>query len=452
MSASSCRSRKRSTASTSKTTNSSKTTTSSRKSRPYDRDFEQKLVDGHVYLDEYEYPDGRVEPPPDDWEEINQMLVQARPSLSPSQFSDEAFRKYKRKNAHAFKENQVTASVIPTIEGEIRDAKCVAGGIPFTNLDDLTDGTLAPGNPDLFYGARPEQLDRRVRDKLSGHIIPSTQEDLPMAPNFFLATKGPDGSAAVAKRQACYDGALGARGMQSLQSYGQDDLVYDNNAYTITSTFHNGQLQIYTTHITPPAGSGQPPEYHMTQQRSFSTTDTPDTCRQAFTAFRNGRDWAKEKRDQFISAANEWARSMNAEQSTLESSNYNGVSDTTDAYPVEESQTSADEFAATSFSNRVEEPEPSEDELAATLFSYSAATSFSYTTKKSDYNDLADVTEESETSADELTMPTYMKPTPPKNVRVRDRRRLVPRLPAIVLAHAVRSIVPRNRFQLLNEY
>ncbi|EEH40420.1 hypothetical protein PAAG_02475 [Paracoccidioides lutzii Pb01] len=31
-----------------------------------------------------------------------------------------------------------------------------------------------------------------------------------MAPNFFLEAKIPDGSLAVATRQACYDGALGA--------------------------------------------------------------------------------------------------------------------------------------------------------------------------------------------------------------------------------------------------
>jgi hypothetical protein len=84
-----------------------------------------------------------------------------------------------------------------------------------------------------------------------------------MAPNFFLAAKGPDGSAAVANRQACYDGALGARGMQSLQSYRQDEPVYDNNAFTLTSIYHNGSLEMYTTHITPPAAPGQPPEYHI---------------------------------------------------------------------------------------------------------------------------------------------------------------------------------------------
>lgn len=82
---------------------------------------------------------------------------------------------------------------------------------------------LTAAKPDLYYGARPEQLDRRVRDELSGHIIPSTQDDLPIAPNFFLATKGPEGTAAVARRQVSYDGALGARGMRSLQSYAEDE-------------------------------------------------------------------------------------------------------------------------------------------------------------------------------------------------------------------------------------
>ncbi|KAI0187943.1 hypothetical protein F4808DRAFT_466292 [Astrocystis sublimbata] len=48
----------------------------------------------------------------------------------------------------------------------------------------------------------------------SRRIVPSTQPDLPVAPNFFLAAKGPDGSLAVVERQACYDGALG--GIRSL--------------------------------------------------------------------------------------------------------------------------------------------------------------------------------------------------------------------------------------------
>jgi hypothetical protein len=172
--------------------------------------------------------------------------------LSPSQFSDEAFRKFKRANAHAFKGKQVTKSVIPIIEGDVGDGRCTAGGIPFTNLDPITDGTISAGNPDLFYGARPEQLNRGIRNKLDGRIVPSTQNDLPIAPNFLLAAKGPDGTSAVAGRQACYDGALGARGMQSLQSYGQPEPVYDKSAYTITSIYNDGTLKLYTSHLSEP--------------------------------------------------------------------------------------------------------------------------------------------------------------------------------------------------------
>ncbi|KAK4075189.1 hypothetical protein Purlil1_12774 [Purpureocillium lilacinum] len=37
---------------------------------------------------------------------------------------------------------------------------------PFTNMGHLTDDSLEPGNPDLYYGARPEQLGRTVRKKI----------------------------------------------------------------------------------------------------------------------------------------------------------------------------------------------------------------------------------------------------------------------------------------------
>jgi hypothetical protein len=85
-----------------------------------------------------------------------------------------------------------------------------------------------------------------------------------MAPNFFLEVKGPDGSLAVAGRQACYDGAIGARGMQSLRSFSQKTPIYDDNSYTITSTYHDGQLKMYAVHVTAPAGPGKPLEYQMT--------------------------------------------------------------------------------------------------------------------------------------------------------------------------------------------
>ena len=207
---------------------------------PYDRQFQQVLIDNGIYPHGYRYSDGRVPPKPDNWDQFGQMLARPRPSLSPSRFGDAEFDDFVQADADAGKEQQVCESVLPYIEGRVADGRCRSGGVPFNNLEDLTDRPLTQGKPDVYYGARPEQLDRGVRDALSRHIIPSTQDDLPVAPNFFLEVKGPNGSAAVARRQACYDGALGARGMHKLQAFGQSAPTYDNNEYTVASVYYNG--------------------------------------------------------------------------------------------------------------------------------------------------------------------------------------------------------------------
>ncbi|CRG92463.1 hypothetical protein PISL3812_09524 [Talaromyces islandicus] len=287
----------------SSTSRSTKPSTT-KSSGPYDRDFQQHLIDHGIYPHAYEYPDGRIPQKPRNWSDIKERLARQRSSLSPSNFTDEMHEKFVRADAHAFKEKQITESVISVIEGDNGDARCVAGGIPFRNLDHLTDGTLVPGNPDRYYGARPEQLDRQIRNKLDDQIVPSTQHDLPVAPNFFLAAKGPDGSASVARRQACYDGALGARALLSLQEYGKDEPRFDNNAYTISSIYHDGTLKMFTSHPSRPIASDKT-EYYMTQLGSFSLTHDAEVFRQGATWYRNGRDWAKEQRDEAIKQANE---------------------------------------------------------------------------------------------------------------------------------------------------
>lgn len=98
-------------------------------------------------------------------------MARPRPSLSPSRFSEGEFRNFKHEPAHAAKEKLVSESVIPLIEGKTGDARCRSGGISFTNLDHLTDGTLVAGSPDVFYCASAEQLNRQIRNDLSGSII-----------------------------------------------------------------------------------------------------------------------------------------------------------------------------------------------------------------------------------------------------------------------------------------
>ena len=198
-------------------------------------------------------------------------------------------------------------SLIPVIEGTVEDGRCDAGEIPFTNLNHLTDGTLVPGNPDMYSGARPEQLDKRIRRELGGQIVPSTQHDLPLAPNYFVEVKGPDGSLAVATRQACYDGALGARGIRSLQTYEHAGVEHDNKAHTLTSIYHGGQLRMFTSHPIPATGNNGSAGYAMTRIGAWSLIGGEDDFRRGAAAYRNGRDWAKEQRDQAIKDANERA-------------------------------------------------------------------------------------------------------------------------------------------------
>ncbi|TWU71291.1 hypothetical protein ED733_001670 [Metarhizium rileyi] len=282
-------------------------TTCTKSTGPYDRTFQQHLIDHNILPYGYEYPDGRLPQEPDNIDDIRQALAQSRASLSPSKFSNEDFSRFKRADAQAHKEREVTTNIIPILKGDAQGNTCLAGELPFTNLEHLTDGTLVPGNPDLYYGARPEQLHRTIRQELNNYLVPSTQHDLPIVPNFLFQAKGPDGSLSVATRQASYDGALGARGLHCLQSYGyeQSEPKYDNNAYTLTSLYHGGQLKMYTSHPIPPAVVGGQPGFVMTQIDSWSVTGNCDAFRQGATAFRNGRDWAKCQRDSAIHEANE---------------------------------------------------------------------------------------------------------------------------------------------------
>ncbi|KAG4279580.1 hypothetical protein FPRO04_13584 [Fusarium proliferatum] len=201
-------------------------------------------------------------------------------------------------------ESRVTASVIPIIEGDSGDTKCIASDISFTNIDHLTDESFVCAKPDLYYGAQPEQLHKEVRRVLDNYIVPSTQDDLPILPNNFVEVKGPDGSLSVATRQALYDVTLGTRDFQSLLSYGATEPHYDNKAFALAWTYHGGTLKAYASHVLEPSTPEAPPGYAMTQTKGWSLTSDLETFRQGATAYRNGRDWAKNQRDEAIAEAN----------------------------------------------------------------------------------------------------------------------------------------------------
>ena len=318
----------------------SDTSSKTRKSSAYDPGFEQHLIDHGVYPEGYGGIRNLQEP--HNWEEIHVRLAMPRASLSPSRFTREAFLDFKEKNQDALTEATVMSKAFPIIAGtaDIPSQE----NLPFGNLKDLTDGSITKAQPDFYDGTCPAELNKQIRADLGPYIVPSTNTAAPCLPNLFAEGKGPNGNTAVCKRQALYDGALGARGMHELRSYVDPETLFDNKAYTITSTYHHsGLLTIYTTHPTPSEDPTNSAEYRMTQLRSFAMTDTPDSFRQGAAALRNARDWAKEKRGELIAAAN--GEALNQEPPGFDSSTNSFVSLSSNGPAPVESETSADELA-----------------------------------------------------------------------------------------------------------
>jgi hypothetical protein len=134
-----------------------------RNTGPYGRAFRQHLIDHKIFPHGYQYPTSGLVPTPDNLVEIAAVIAKLRASLSPSQFTSQNFADFWLLDNQASTEEQVRSAVIPILQGEIRDRQCVSGQIPFNNLDHLTDGSLVAGNPDVYYGARPEDLDPTIR-------------------------------------------------------------------------------------------------------------------------------------------------------------------------------------------------------------------------------------------------------------------------------------------------
>ena len=275
-------------------TNTKPTTYSSK-----DPAFEQELIDNGIY------PYNRG-PKPDNWEEIQGRLAQPRSSLSPSQFSNGAFEAFQLKNDEAATEAEVMSQVFPMIMG--------SSNIPsgynqvFNNLKPLGNH-ISSAQPDYYNGSRPSEVRPKVRNDLEEYIIPSSQRHRHALPNFFTEAKGQDGIASIAKRQITQDLAVGARGMLMMQSYELEEPVFDGKAHTFGSTYHGGTgtLQMYAMHPTEPRDAGGKPEYHTTKIDGYDLTGNATTCRQGIGAWRNLRDLAKERRDEFIARANERA-------------------------------------------------------------------------------------------------------------------------------------------------
>lgn len=281
-------------------------------SSTHDRAFDQHLTDHSIH------DVGCSQKPK--LENVLTALSDPRPALLLPQVCKELFENFRSNNWQAKNEKDVVTHVIPIVMDECEERSPLVMNKRFGKLEPLTDATIPLAKPDFSYGARSTRLNLSILSELSLFISPGL--NLPILPNFFLEVKGPDGRPSVATRQARYVGAIGARGMHSLQNYRQEEPIYDDRAYTFSSTYQDGHLLLFAHHLTAPTVPGGRPEYHMTQLKSFSLTSDPETFIQGVTAFRNACDLAKRHRDTFI----EGAESRHRQNATSEQDNKTGPS------------------------------------------------------------------------------------------------------------------------------
>ncbi|KAL4812495.1 hypothetical protein BDW67DRAFT_178638 [Aspergillus spinulosporus] len=233
----------------------------------YDEHFESHLTNH----------DGTAPSKPENVAEIRRRLLAPRSSIALLETTlEKDYEEFIGFNNDAVNEQEVITNIFPILEGNQKTRS-------------------QAGEP-----AIRKQLDRKIK--------PSNHSHCPVVPNFFFEAKGHYGSLPAATRQACYDGALGARGMHSLQQLrGSSESKYDNKAYVITVTYYSGYLGVYVTHPTRSRSTDNPDKhtnYVMTQVGQWALHDDPETYQRGLNAYRNGRDLAKEYRDNFIRQAN----------------------------------------------------------------------------------------------------------------------------------------------------
>jgi hypothetical protein len=194
--------------------------------------FEQALEDeAHIHLPVHANP----KPPLDG---LHNDLARQRSSVS-SSTCKEIYEAFMNDKENQNSEAKVRSNIVPVLKGRRNNN--------FKEEEDLQFIAFSPGTskpePDYYDGAFRKDIDKTVLIELESSIDLTKQYTAGVAPNFFLEVKGPNGNPRKAMLQACHYGAYGARAMQALRTYGQE-LSYDGNAYTITSTYIFDTAQI----------------------------------------------------------------------------------------------------------------------------------------------------------------------------------------------------------------
>ncbi|KAJ4393085.1 hypothetical protein N0V93_002292 [Gnomoniopsis smithogilvyi] len=295
-------------------------TSTTSKSGPYKADFGTHLKEHNVLP----LNDDEVEPPepPDNMQDIRLAMKRERTWTPDFEIKAQAFRAGLRgaKNERDIL-NLLNLECIPGQTTNITRSSIISRDQSWSALHPLTDATITVGKPDLAYATRLTKLRRPIRDELGAMIVPTTSREF-VCPNFMVAVKGPRGTQAVNDVQAVHVGALAARGMHALWTYGNSTEAVDAErdtskiARTITCTWLAGTFTMYATYRQDPQGADDESECSTSTSSAlpkyctsligawvFNTVDDEE-LKKGFAAYLNGLEWAQRQRDEAIKRAN----------------------------------------------------------------------------------------------------------------------------------------------------
>lgn len=258
-----------------------------------------------------------------DREELRQDRS-VRPSLAPSQCSDGEIDDIWDANNHAATEPDIERDVVSAIIGRPRGRRLPhSGNVSWSNMSSMTGNRTVAPQPDLYYGVKVGEVPKVIRDSIGDLIVPSTVPNAPALPHFIMEIKGPTGSLEVVKRQAAHAGAAAAYAAFSLENYGVDNPIYDDNTVVHVWTYTSvpGDLTHYAMRIQRPEPDAEP-SYHLTLVKTYHITESHEQYRKGVSAFRHCRDDSHKKNQERLTKAIKRQRNLTTTQPNEQASQY----------------------------------------------------------------------------------------------------------------------------------
>ena len=100
------------------------------------------------------------------FQEVSEVSIRRRPSLSLSQFTDKTFKRFRKTIRNVRNEENVKKEIFSIILGDPgRDYPSVRK-LRFINIKDMTSDVFKKSEPDRYWDAVSEEIDLQVRQDL----------------------------------------------------------------------------------------------------------------------------------------------------------------------------------------------------------------------------------------------------------------------------------------------